>query len=119
MSVVEDFYAAVGEKIKFYRTQKKITHQQLGDYLELTRTSVINFEKARHRPSIYQLIQIAGILEVDYTKLIPAYLKDERKKEPSSDKALVTELKNAKVDDDELNRKDEKALLQFLKKVRQ
>ena len=69
------FYSKLGEKIKSIRNSKKISQEQLADQLELTRLSIINLEKGRHKPSIYQLLQIANYLGVTLMALIPPTTK--------------------------------------------
>lgn len=66
------FYVEIGERIRTERLKKKLTHQELADHLGLTRVSVINIETGKHKPSIYQLLQISKLFEINYSKLIPA-----------------------------------------------
>lgn len=72
---IDLFYSDLGEKIKTERLRQRISQEELASYLGLTRSSVINLEKGRHRPSIYQLLQISAMLNIEYTKLIPVALK--------------------------------------------
>lgn len=69
------FYKLLAEQIKFERIKKKISQQDLGDHLDLSRTSIINIETGRHRPSLYQVLQIAVYLGIDYVSLIPYQFK--------------------------------------------
>lgn len=64
------FYQLLAEQIKIERMKKKISQQNLADYLNLSRTSVMNIETARHKPSLYQVLQIANYLNIDYSTLI-------------------------------------------------
>lgn len=72
---IDLFYSDLGEKIKTERLRQRISQEELASYLGLTRSSIINLEKGRHRPSIYQLLQISAMLNIEYTKLIPVALK--------------------------------------------
>ena len=67
----DKFYTDLGVRIKDERLRRKISQEKLGEYLDLKRTSVINLEKGRHRPSIYVLLTIADFFNMDYTELIP------------------------------------------------
>jgi transcriptional regulator with XRE-family HTH domain len=71
----ESFYKLLAEQIKFERVKKKISQQDLADHLGLSRTSVMNIETARHKPSLYQVLQIATYLSIDFTSLIPYQFK--------------------------------------------
>jgi len=75
---IEIFYNDLGEKIKVERLRQRISQEELANYLGLTRSSIINLEKGRHRPSVYQLLQIAAMLNIEYTKLIPVALNINR-----------------------------------------
>lgn len=72
---IDNFYSELGEKIKVERLRQRISQEDLANFLDLTRSSIINLEKGRHRPSIYQLLQIAAMLNIEYTKLIPVALE--------------------------------------------
>lgn len=74
---IDQFYKELGDRIKTERLKRKISQEDLGDRLGLTRASVVNLEKGRHRPSIYQLIQIASLFSLDYTRLIPFDMRNQ------------------------------------------
>jgi len=65
------FYEQVGARIRDARTSALINQETLATQLGLTRASIINLEKGRHRPSLYLLLEIASILMCDYTSLVP------------------------------------------------
>lgn len=65
------FYQDIGILIKDAREVNGITQELLASQLGMSRASIINLEKGRHRPSLHLLIDIADILQVDYTTLIP------------------------------------------------
>lgn len=80
----DKFYIELGGLIKGERIKRKITQDDLSLQLGLTRASVINLEKGRHRPSIYQILLIAKYFKMDYTKLIPlAFENSTNNKEQS------------------------------------
>lgn len=66
-----DFNLAVASKIKALRQQKGIDQETIARVLDLTRTSIINIEKGRQKPSIQQVWTIARFLKVQITDIIP------------------------------------------------
>lgn len=68
---VETFYQEIGANIRNERLRKGITQEILAERLDLTRASIVNLEKGRHKPAIHQLIIIADILAVDYSAFLP------------------------------------------------
>jgi len=110
---IESFYRDLGEAIKTERLRRKINQERLGEILELTRASIINLEKGRHRPSIYQVLQIASFFQIEYTDLIP--FKTE--KEKSKHKAINRNLKNV-VTDQKLDEATKTAVIDFLTAIK-
>ncbi|RFZ92944.1 XRE family transcriptional regulator [Mucilaginibacter conchicola] len=74
----EVFYEKIGERIRNYRLTAGINQEVFSELLNMTRSSVVNIEKGRQRPSLYLLITIANILKVDYIDLVPVELNIER-----------------------------------------
>ncbi len=74
----ENFYGMIGTLIKEERVKNGFSQEVLADYLSLTRASIINLEKGRHRPSIHQLIMIANLLNIQYTELIPKVTPEKK-----------------------------------------
>jgi transcriptional regulator with XRE-family HTH domain len=107
---VDKFYNDLGDLIKSERIKKNVTQDYLADELGLTRASVINLEKGRHRPSIYQLLVIAQCLKVDYVQLIPAILNSatNEPKLPPSDLGTVIS------DQEEIDNTSKDFILRFL-----
>jgi len=67
----EIFYETIGTQIRDARISAGISQEDLAKKLDLTRASIINIEKGRHRPSLHLLLEIADFLMIDYTSLIP------------------------------------------------
>ncbi len=108
---IESFYSDLGEKIKVERLRQRISQEELANYIGLTRASIINLEKGRHRPSVYQIIQISTMFNIDYTKLIPLELnvnKGNTTNEELKDKVLFT------LDPNEFDKNAQNAVLDFL-----
>ena len=68
----EKFYEEVGQLIIKERLNAGVKQEDLANFLELSRASVVNIEKGRQRPSTFLLINIAKYLKIDFTKLIPS-----------------------------------------------
>ena len=65
------FYDEVGTRIKIEREKQGLSQDSMAEYLDLTRASIINIEKGRHKPAIHVLVLIANFLNVDVMKLMP------------------------------------------------
>jgi transcriptional regulator with XRE-family HTH domain len=107
---VDKFYTDLGERIKTERLKRNIKQETLGNYLGLTRTSVINLEKGRHRASIFQLLQIAELFQIDYTLLVPPFSPKPIKKS----KRLIKDLDNIITDQAKVDKGTKTAVLDFL-----
>ncbi|SKA09254.1 Helix-turn-helix [Chitinophaga eiseniae] len=108
----ELFYKQLAEQIKFERVKKDISQQNLADYLGLSRTSVMNIETSRHKPSLYQVLQIATYLNIDYTTLIP--FKSTKADDNNSDSVELKEGLTDQGSIDELDKSSKAAITNFL-----
>ena len=109
----DKFYRELGDKIREERLRNFKSQEELASHLDLTRTSIINLEKGRHRPSIYQLLQIADYFKLDYAKLMPISIKTSQEddiKEPS--------IKNMVIDQDTVGKETKQAVLDFLSSIK-
>jgi transcriptional regulator with XRE-family HTH domain len=111
---VNNFYKEMGSLIKAERLKCGVSQELLGNQLNLTRASVINLEKGRHRPSIYQLILIAEALQTDYTKLVPVINPRIKK----TKKEILNDLDNAITDQDKIDKSTRTAVLNFLSSLK-
>ena len=68
---LEKFYDELGARIKEARNKASINQDALGNYLNLTRSSIVNIESGRQRPSIHLLLQMAKVLNVNLNDLVP------------------------------------------------
>lgn len=110
----ESFYKSLAEQIKFERIKRKRSQQGLADHLGLSRTSIINLESGRHKPSIYQLLQIANYLSIDYAALIPF----KGKKSDRSKEKISIDVKKAIIDYGELDKSSKTAVSNFLTDIK-
>lgn len=104
----DTFYKDLGERVKTERLKAKLSQEQLAQHLGLTRTSVVNFEGGRHRPSVYQLIQIGNFLSVNFTQLIPYSFEQEQKS------VLIIDMDKVVSDQGDLNAPAKMAVANFL-----
>lgn len=109
----ERFYDEMGRLIKEKRLSRGINQEILADRLGLTRASVINLEKGRHRPSVYQLMIISDLLQVNYTELIPSYKQSAL--ERSGD---TPNIDNAITDQDGIDESTQTVLINFLNSLK-
>jgi len=70
---VETFYEEIGVRIKVARIKADIKPDTLGDILGLTRTSIVNIENGRQRPSVHLLLTIAKIFRISFNELLPEF----------------------------------------------
>lgn len=66
-----DFYLSVGNKIRVMRNEKGIDQETFAKKINLTRTSVINIEKGRQRPSLHQIWLMVQFLNISFVDLLP------------------------------------------------
>jgi transcriptional regulator with XRE-family HTH domain len=108
------FYRSIGRLVQTERINRGISQEILANQLGLTRASVINLEKGRHKPSIYQLMIIAEILQIDYNRLIPVLDEGITK----TKKDIVDNLKNAVTDQDSIEKPARTAVINFLSSIK-
>lgn len=106
---LDDFYREIGETIKAERLKNGMSQEILAEQLELTRASVINLEKGRHRPSVHQLVIIAETLNVEISSLIPAPAKTQK-----TTKEILSNISEAISDQGVIDNSTENVVLNFL-----
>lgn len=81
-----------GDRIKFYRKEKKLTQTELSDKSGISRNALSNYELNKRKPTIEILEKIANALEINVIFLIEDTLKndimDNLKNESSSDSII-------------------------------
>lgn len=60
----------IGERIKFYRKQRKLTQQQLANKSDIALMSIQRYERNERQPNIETLAKIAANLEISVTDLV-------------------------------------------------
>lgn len=64
-------YIAVGERIRLEREALGMKQGELAAQLDYTRTSIVNIEAGRQRLPLHMLVQIAAVLCVPPSTLLP------------------------------------------------
>ena len=82
----DTFYQQLGENIRKYRNDRKLSQDALAKLVGLTRTSLTNIEKGRQHPPLHTFCEIVEQLKVDIHKLLPT---TQNMEEPLDLKALV------------------------------
>ncbi|MBW6409029.1 helix-turn-helix domain-containing protein [Clostridium weizhouense] len=60
----------LGDRIKLLRNEQGMTQEQLGDYLNLSRSSVKGYENDGVEPSLSVLVKIADVFNVSLDYLL-------------------------------------------------
>ena len=63
-------YMSLGARIKFIRTQKKMTQEDLADKIDVSRMHIANMERGEKAPSVEVLIALANALEVSADEIL-------------------------------------------------
>jgi transcriptional regulator with XRE-family HTH domain len=106
---IDAFYLLLGERLRTTRNKKGMDQELLASRLDLTRASIINMEKGRQRPSVYQLWTLAQIFEVPITDFIPTIDLPQQRDE------WAGKLENAMTD---ISNEEKKKLLEFITATR-
>lgn len=72
------FYVLLGERIKEARTISGLKQEAFANFLSLSRASIVNIEKGRQRPSIHLLWDIAKVLDIEVSSLLPQFSPSEK-----------------------------------------
>ena len=62
----------IGKNIRFLRTRKKLSQDQLAETLHVTRQTVSNYETGRSRPDVEMLTTLAAALDADVKEILYA-----------------------------------------------
>jgi transcriptional regulator with XRE-family HTH domain len=64
-------YKAIGQRIRERRVKRGFTQNKLAELLSLSRTSITNIESGRQKLLIHTLVELAIVLDVDVSELLP------------------------------------------------
>lgn len=75
----QSFYRELGELIRQHRErhEERLTQEELGRRVGLSRTSIVNIEKGRQHPAVHQLYVFAKELKVTPQALLPSWSDDD------------------------------------------
>jgi transcriptional regulator with XRE-family HTH domain len=102
------FYILLGERIRVARNAKGLDQESFSSLLDLTRASIVNIEKGRQRPSIYQVWLMAQILDVQLIDLVP----------PLNVGVQISEWESKINSDSNIDDEEKKRLLEFISATR-
>lgn len=68
---IEAAYRRMGKRLRLLRQERRITQDELGRRLGLTRTSIVNMEKGRQRIPLHHVVRACKILRVSIADLLP------------------------------------------------
>jgi transcriptional regulator with XRE-family HTH domain len=69
--IIDHFYGKVGSRVRDARKAARVTQSQLGDAVNMTRSSITNLEAGRQRIPLHLLVWIAEVLGVEPGSLLP------------------------------------------------
>lgn len=72
------FYKILGSRIREARTNAKLKQETFAAFLNLSRASIVNIEKGRQHPPIHLLWDIAKVLNIAVTELLPHFEVGEK-----------------------------------------
>jgi transcriptional regulator with XRE-family HTH domain len=67
----DEFYAAIGARIRAVRKAQKRGQKELAAKLDLSRESISNIEAGRHALQLHIAVRIADVLGVPLAELLP------------------------------------------------
>lgn len=73
----QEFYCKLGESIKKARNNAKLTQDAFASFLGLHRVSIVNIEKGRQHPPVYMLWDIAKVLGINISEILPEFKQSE------------------------------------------
>ena len=63
-------YIEIGKRVRYYRLKRNYTQEKLAFEIQSSAAYVSNVERARKKPSLQKLLQIAQALEVSVSELV-------------------------------------------------
>lgn len=90
MKVGDSFvvYREIGSAIRRLRHLQQMTQDDLASHVNLSRASIVNIERGRHRTQIHVLYDIANALSCDIHDLLPSGNSFGTKISPNLEKKL-------------------------------
>lgn len=78
-------YFSIGARIKYYRTQRKLSQEELAQKADIGKPHVCRIEQGEAKPSLETLINIANALEISADELLVDNLTNSTSKRDGDD----------------------------------
>lgn len=78
-----EYYRQLGRQIRQARSRAGLTQQELGDEVNLSRTSITNIESGNQPVTAWLLQMAADVLGCDLTTLLPTSADSQRSRVPN------------------------------------
>lgn len=72
------FYQILGGRIREARIKATLTQETFANFVKLSRASIVNIEKGRQHPPIHLLWDIAKVLNIQVSDLLPHFEVGEK-----------------------------------------
>jgi transcriptional regulator with XRE-family HTH domain len=59
----------IGKHLRNKRHEKRLSQQEVGDYLNISQRTYSNYESDNSLPSIGQIVELSKLLDFDFLKL--------------------------------------------------
>lgn len=86
----EELYQIIGFRIFKARREKRLSEVDLAKLMGMSRSSIVNMEKGRHKLHVYRLIEIGKILDKPINYFLP-----QRKPVHLAIEKAIQDLKNS------------------------
>lgn len=109
------FYKKLGELIRSARKRADLNQQDLANFLELKRTSIVNIEQGTQRIQLHSLVEISVLLKIDPAELLAKlFVVVNRVETSNAEKRAITK-GVAELDDKVTNSEILESFLKFTK----
>ena len=108
-------YKRIGRKIKHARRANKHTQEDLGKFLGVSKTAIVNYESAQRKISLEHIVKLCNLYEITVNDLIGLGEIEDKSKEPKLNKFLAAW--REEFDDQELSDSEIKLLIEFTRLI--
>ncbi len=63
----------IGQKLKKQRDSKRLSQQEVADYINVSQRTYSNFESDKSQPSLTQLLKLADVLDLNLLEILKEY----------------------------------------------
>jgi DNA-binding XRE family transcriptional regulator len=72
------FYMLLGSLIREHRVNANLKQETFASFLKLSRASIVNIEKGRQHPSMHLIFEIANVLNIHVSELLPSFEVEDK-----------------------------------------